>query len=338
MASTIPFWGASLQAPHPLSERDAVLVRSPLSLSSPTSMTAKLLGGLRPLRLKRPSSASWSGGERLGRGSFVIRCEASGARISQQEFTEMAWQGIVSSPEIAKENKHQIVETEHLMKALLEQKNGLARRIFSKAGLDNTRLLDATDKFIQRQPKVIGESSGSMLGRDLEAQINRAREYKKKYGDSFVSIEHLILGFSDDQRFGRQLFRDFQISQQTLKSAVEAIRGRQSVIDQAIDLVDEAAAKLKMEITSKPTALDEINRSVLKLEMEKLSLANDTDRASKDRSNRLEAELSLLKEKQSQLTEQWEHEKSIMTHLQSIKEEISWISVVEISLLELWRH
>lgn len=66
----------------------------------------------------------------------------------------MAWQAIVSSPEVAKENKNQVVETEHLMKVLLEQKNGLARRIFSKAGIDNTRLLDFTDKFIQRQPKV----------------------------------------------------------------------------------------------------------------------------------------------------------------------------------------
>lgn len=66
----------------------------------------------------------------------------------------MAWQAIVSSPEVAKENKHQIVETEHLLKALLEQKNGLARRIFSKAGVDNTRLLQATDKFINLQPKV----------------------------------------------------------------------------------------------------------------------------------------------------------------------------------------
>lgn len=75
-------------------------------------------------------------------------------QITQQEFTEMAWQGIVSSPEVAKESKHQIVETEHLMKALLEQKNGLARRIFSKAGVDNTRLLEATDSYIQRQPKV----------------------------------------------------------------------------------------------------------------------------------------------------------------------------------------
>lgn len=75
-------------------------------------------------------------------------------QIQQAEFTEMAWQAIVSSPEVAKENKHQIVETEHLMKALLEQKNGLARRIFTKVGVDNTRLLEATDKYIQRQPKV----------------------------------------------------------------------------------------------------------------------------------------------------------------------------------------
>lgn len=91
----------------------------------------------------------------------------------------------------------------------------------------------------------------------------------------------------------------------------------------AIDLVDEAAAKLKMEITSKPTALDEINRSVLKLEMERLSLTNDTDKASKDRLDRLEAELDLLKKKQTELNEQWEHEKTVMTRLQSIKEEVS---------------
>ncbi|CAI0388266.1 unnamed protein product [Linum tenue] len=97
--------------------------------------------------------------------------------------------------------------------------------------------------------------------------------------------------------------------------------------DKAIDLVDEAAAKLKMEITSKPTALDEINRTVLKLEMERLSLTNDTDKASKDRLSRLEGELSLLKKKQAELTEQWEHEKSVMTRMQSIKEEIDRVNL-----------
>ena len=90
-----------------------------------------------------------------------------------------------------------------------------------------------------------------------------------------------------------------------------------------------------MEITSKPTALDEINRSVLKLEMERLSLMNDTDKASKDRLNRLEAELSLLKEKQAELTEQWEHEKSVMTRIQSIKEEVLFNSFSMYSLISI---
>uniref|UniRef100_A0A6N2NH84 Clp R domain-containing protein n=1 Tax=Salix viminalis TaxID=40686 RepID=A0A6N2NH84_SALVM len=97
--------------------------------------------------------------------------------------------------------------------------------------------------------------------------------------------------------------------------------------DKAIDLVDEAAAKLKMEITSKPTSLDEINRSVLKLEMERLSLVNDTDKASKDRLSHLDTMLSLLKMKQDDLTEQWEHEKSVMTRIQSIKEEIDRVNL-----------
>ncbi|KAG5568799.1 hypothetical protein H5410_064181 [Solanum commersonii] len=61
--------------------------------------------------------------------------------------------------------------------------------------------------------------------------------------------------------------------------------------------------------------------------MERLSLTNDTDRASKDWLNRLEVELSLSKERQAELTEQWEHEKTFMTRLQSIKEEIDRVNL-----------
>ncbi|KAM7267702.1 hypothetical protein ACFE04_009868 [Oxalis oulophora] len=451
-----------------------------VSITNPTS--------LRPFTLKNPNQFLHPT-TYFSNKSRIIRCFAtSGGKITQQEFTEMAWQAILACPELAKESKHQIV---------------------------------------------FGETSGSMLGRDLEALIQRAREYKKEYGDSFISVEHLVLGFAEDVRFGKHLFKDLQITVQSLKSAVEAIRGHQSVIDQdpegkyealekygkdltamvqnglchrwfnlglklaqrivqkdvpqalmnrklisldmgaliagakyrgefedrlkavlkevtdsdgqvvlfideihtvvgagatngamdagnllkpmlgrggelrcigattldeyrryiekdpalerrfqqvyvdqpsvdntisilrglreryelhhgvrisdsalvdaailsdryisgrflpdkAIDLVDEAAAKLKMEITSKPTALDEINRSVLKLEMEKLSLEHDTDRASKERLSRIEAELALLKERQTQLTEQWEGEKSIMSHIQHVKESIDRVNL-----------
>lgn len=80
--------------------------------------------------------------------------------------------------------------------------------------------------------QVLGEEPGSMLGRDLEALIQRARDFKKEYGDSYVSVEHLVLGFAEDKRFGKQLFKDFQVTVKTLKSAIESIRGKQNVIDQ----------------------------------------------------------------------------------------------------------
>lgn len=553
-------------APSTSTGRTSSLVSLPILSLRSNASNPKIHASVRLINSGRSCTnlALWQSSSTRSSKQFVVRCEAGNARITQQEFTEMAWQAIVSSPEVARESKHQIVETEHLMKALLEQKNGLARRVFSKAGVNNTRLLEETEKFIQRQPKVIGETSGSMLGRELEALISRARDYKKEFGDSFVSVEHMVLAFCQDKRFGKQLFNDFKITEKTLKTAIEAVRGKQSVIDQdpeskyeslekygkdltamaregkldpvigrddeirrciqilsrrtknnpvligepgvgktaiaeglaqrivegdvpqalmnrklisldmgsliagakfrgefedrlkavlkevteaegqtilfideihtvvgagatngaldagnilkpmlgrgelrcigattldeyrkyiekdpalerrfqqvyvdqpsvqdtisilrglreryelhhgvrisdsalveaavlsdryisarflpdkAIDLVDEAAAKLKMEITSKPTALDEVNRSVLKLEMERLSLTNDTDKASRDRLNRLDAELAILKEKQAQLNGQWEQEKTVMTRMQSIKEEIDRVNV-----------
>ncbi|XP_077223444.1 chaperone protein ClpB2, chloroplastic-like isoform X5 [Tasmannia lanceolata] len=152
--------------------------------------------------------------------------------------------------QVPKESKHQIAGVEHLMRALLEQKNGLARRIFYKAGVDNTRLLEATDKYIQRQPKVLGESSGSILGWELEALIQRARDYMKEYGDSFVSVEHLVLAFTQGTRIGKHLFKDFQMSLKTLTSAIQAIRGSQKVIDQDLEGKHEALDKYGKDLVA----------------------------------------------------------------------------------------
>ncbi|KAK6162092.1 hypothetical protein DH2020_001933 [Rehmannia glutinosa] len=489
---------------------------------------------------------------------------AATGQISNSEFTEMAWDGIVGAVGAARDSKHQVVETEHLMKALLEQKDGLARRIFTKAGIDNTSLLQSTDIFISQQPKVSGDTTGPIVGSHLSSLLDNARKFKKEMGDSFLSVEHLVLAFSLDKRFGQQLFKNLQLSEKALKDAVQAVRGSQRVTDQnpegkyealekfgndltelarrgkldpvigrddeirrciqilsrrtknnpviigepgvgktaiaeglaqrivrgdvpeplldrklisldmgsllagakyrgdfeerlkavlkevtasngqiilfideihtvvgagatggamdagnllkpmlgrgelrcigattlneyrkyiekdpalerrfqqvfcgqpsvedtisilrglreryelhhgvkisdnalvsaailsdryiterflpdkAIDLVDEAAAKLKMEITSKPTELDEIDRAVLKLEMEKLSLKNDTAAASKERLIKLEHDLEALKQKRRNLNEQWENEKILMNRIRSIKEEIDRVNL-----------
>ncbi|MGQ9838613.1 MAG: ATP-dependent chaperone ClpB [Cyanobacteriota bacterium] len=91
--------------------------------------------------------------------------------------------------------------------------------------------------------------------------------------------------------------------------------------DKAIDLVDEAAAKLKMEITSKPVELDEIDRRIMQLQMEELSLQKEDDAASKDRLSKIEQELANLMERQRELNARWQFEKEGLERLQSLKSE-----------------
>jgi ATP-dependent Clp protease ATP-binding subunit ClpB len=92
--------------------------------------------------------------------------------------------------------------------------------------------------------------------------------------------------------------------------------------DKAIDLVDEAAAKLRTEIDSMPTELDEILRRVMQLEIEREALKKETDPASKERLDKLESELANLKEQADALKAQWQAEKDAVQRLRSIREQI----------------
>ncbi|WP_414545442.1 ATP-dependent chaperone ClpB [Nostoc sp. CCY0012] len=479
------------------------------------------------------------------------------------QFTEKAWEAIAHTPEIAKQYQQQQIESEHLMKALLEQE-GLSSSILTKAGVDLQKVRDRTDQFFRRQPKVSGSSTSVYLGRSLDTLLDRSEAYRKEFKDEYISIEHLLLGYAKDDRFGKSLFQEFGLDEGKLKNIIKQIRGSQKVTDQnpegkyqslekygrdlteaarqgqldpvigrddeirrtiqilsrrtknnpvligepgvgktaiaeglaqriiagdvpqslkdrklisldmgaliagakfrgefeerlkavlkevtesggsivlfideihtvvgagatqgamdagnllkpmlargelrcigattldeyrkyiekdaalerrfqqvyvdqpsvedtisilrglkeryevhhgvkisdsslvaaatlssryisdrflpdkAIDLVDEAAARLKMEITSKPEELDEIDRKILQLEMEKLSLQKETDAASRERLERIEKELADLKEEQRTLNAQWQSEKDIINKIQSIKEEIDRVNL-----------
>jgi ATP-dependent Clp protease ATP-binding subunit ClpB len=479
------------------------------------------------------------------------------------QFTEKAWEAIAHTPDVAKQYQQQQLESEHLMKGLLEQE-GLASAIFTKAGANLQKVRDRTEQFIQRQPKVSGSSTSVYLGRSLDTLLDRAEKYRQEFKDEFISIEHLLLGYAKDDRFGKGLCQEFGLDENKLKNIIKEIRGKQKVTDQnpegkyqslekygrdlteaarkgqldpvigrddeirrtvqilsrrtknnpvligepgvgktaiaeglaqrivagdvpqslkdrklisldmgaliagakfrgefeerlkavlkevtesggnivlfideihtvvgagatqgamdagnllkpmlargelrcigattldeyrkylekdaalerrfqqvyvdqpnvvdtisilrglkeryevhhgvrisdsslvaaatlsnryisdrflpdkAIDLVDEAAARLKMEITSKPEELDEIDRKILQLEMEKLSLQKESDPASRERLERLEKELADLKEDQRTLSSQWQSEKDIITKIQSIKEEIDRVNL-----------
>jgi len=92
--------------------------------------------------------------------------------------------------------------------------------------------------------------------------------------------------------------------------------------DKAIDLVDEAASRIKMELDSKPTELDQLDRQILQLEIERASLAKEKDAASKDRLKRLEKELADLKEKSKALTAQWQNEKAAVNAVSVVQSQL----------------
>jgi ATP-dependent Clp protease ATP-binding subunit ClpB len=95
--------------------------------------------------------------------------------------------------------------------------------------------------------------------------------------------------------------------------------------DKAIDLIDEAASKLRMEIDSLPVELDEVQRRTMQLEIEREALRKEKDAASRERLTRLDKELADLKEKATELRTHWEQEKAAIQRSRSLKEELEQV-------------
>jgi len=97
--------------------------------------------------------------------------------------------------------------------------------------------------------------------------------------------------------------------------------------DKAVDLIDEAAARLKIEIDSVPTEIDELNRKIMQLEIEKQALAKEKDEPSKEKLRNIEKDIANLNEEVSGLKAHWQREKEHITEIRKIKEEIDNVKV-----------
>ncbi len=104
------------------------------------------------------------------------------------------------------------------------------------------------------------------------------------------------------------------------------ITGRQ-MPDKAIDLIDEAAARLKMEIDSKPVDLDRLERRIMELEVEREALKKERDEASRQRLGKLEQELADLQEQSRTLSARWEQEKAAIKEIQALQREMEELKV-----------
>jgi ATP-dependent Clp protease ATP-binding subunit ClpB len=164
--------------------------------------------------------------------------------------------------------------------------------------LDEYRKYIESDAALERrfQPLLVDEPS-------VEATISILRGLKERY-----EIHH-----------GVRITDPAVIAAATLSHRYIADR---QLPDKAIDLIDEAAARLRTEIDSKPRALDEVDRQIMQLEIEREALKKESDKASKKRLEDLKEELADLKEDQSQLHTRWNLEKEVIGEVRQVKKDI----------------
>ena len=164
--------------------------------------------------------------------------------------------------------------------------------------LDEYRKYIESDAALERrfQPLLVEEPS-------VEATISILRGLKERY-----EIHH-----------GVRITDPATIAAATLSNRYIADR---QLPDKAIDLIDEAAARLRTEIDSKPRALDEVDRQIMQLEIEQEALKKESDKSSRARLDSLKEELANLKEEQNQLHSRWITEKDVIGEVREVKREI----------------
>lgn len=167
---------------------------------------------------------------------------------NSQQFTEKAWQAVTNTLDVAKACNHQNMESEHLLKASIEQ-DGLATSILTKAGVNMSQFRQKLESYLQKQPKISGTIGSVYLGRSLDTLLDRADKYRKDYGDDYISIEHIILAYPHDDHFGKQFFAEFNLDESKLKTIVTQIRGSQKVNDQNPEGKYESLSKYGRDLT-----------------------------------------------------------------------------------------
>ena len=164
------------------------------------------------------------------------------------KFTDKAWEAIVKSQDVTRRFQQQQMDVEHLVIALLEDPKGLTNRILSRAGVEPMQLQQQLEAFTKRQPKV-GKVDQLYLGRGLDLMLDRAEAARASLQDTYISIEHLLLSFAEDERTGRRLIKGFNLDNAKLEAAIKAVRGSQKVTDQTPETRYEALEKFGRDLT-----------------------------------------------------------------------------------------
>ena len=146
--------------------------------------------------------------------------------MNMQKFTQKSIEALQAAQNEALSNANQNLTQEHLLYALVSQKEGVVPNLFAKCGADNTRLINEIENKIASMPKVTGGGDNLYMDSTLASALAEAEKEADAMSDSYVSVEHIILGMMDKpSEFVKKLFRDNGIEREKFCSALREIRG-----------------------------------------------------------------------------------------------------------------
>ncbi|WP_223700707.1 ATP-dependent chaperone ClpB [Sutcliffiella deserti] len=154
--------------------------------------------------------------------------------MNVNNMTTKLQEALVKSKNIAEKFHHQQIEAEHLMLAIVDQSDGLGRRIFEKINLDINSLVTELNILLKRKAEISGKVD-VFVGSQLQKVFNEAEIWKQEWEDDFLSIEHVLLALlqsSSATQEWKELFRKLSFSDAQLKEAILEIRGNQKVTNQ----------------------------------------------------------------------------------------------------------
>lgn len=146
--------------------------------------------------------------------------------MNMQKFTQKSIEALQAAQNEALSNANQNLTEEHLLYALVSQKEGVVPNLFAKCGADISRIISETEKKIASMPKVTGGGDNLYMDSTLASALAEAEKEADAMNDSYVSVEHIILGMMDKpSEFIKKLFRDYGIEREKFCSALREIRG-----------------------------------------------------------------------------------------------------------------
>ena len=170
-------------------------------------------------------------------------------KVNPDDFTNIAWQGIIDAKDLALTEKHQTLETEHLFWSLLK-KNEIAIKIIERSGGVIKNLLTEIENFIKNQPKMLQAQESIFFGKKISLSISRAKNIQQSFKDDFISSEHLVISLFDDERICNRLFEQNHVDKNSLLEAINALRGDKKVTQKNAENSYEALLKYGLDLTS----------------------------------------------------------------------------------------